>query len=376
MSMPVPSVLNRPTDAGAFAAQPPDRVVGYDVARALAICGMVLVHFCLAMARDTTTPRPLAWMLHALDGRATATFMLLAGIGVALRMKAAGDAGAARVRRALVRRGWALLAVGFVNLTIWPGDILRIYGVCMFLAAALPWRSRRVLLGIGSAFVAGFIVLFVCVDYGRHWDWHTLEYSGLWTPAGVVRNLFYDGFRSVFPWAGVFVLGGWLGTLPLHDRTVRRKVLCVAVVATVVAEVGSALGVGWFQRHPGALDGESARYLFGTDSMPPLPVFLTAALGAATIVICLCLALADRAAAAAPVRALASTGQMAFTWYVAHIVVGLGTVESLGLIGRCTLTVAAATGLGVFLVIVAISCAWRRFFRRGPLEAVLRRLEG
>src|SRR5258708_306836 len=126
MSASIPQVAK----SSSLAARPnPERdharIVGYDLARSLAICGMVLVHFCLAMAHDTTSPKPLAWMLHALDGRATATFVLLAGIGVALRMRLP-DNGAVdpamtanprrKVRRALVRRGLILLAIGFVNL--------------------------------------------------------------------------------------------------------------------------------------------------------------------------------------------------------------------------------------------------------------------
>src|SRR5690349_14458832 len=65
------------------AAPPPTlevrpRIVGYDLARALAILGMFLVHFPLVMARDLTRPASLAWVPRALDGRAAATFVVLA----------------------------------------------------------------------------------------------------------------------------------------------------------------------------------------------------------------------------------------------------------------------------------------------------------
>ena len=55
---------------------------GYDVARSFALLGMVLVHFALVMASNLNRP---AWLAHFIgfpDGCATATFLVLAGIGV------------------------------------------------------------------------------------------------------------------------------------------------------------------------------------------------------------------------------------------------------------------------------------------------------
>jgi len=61
-----------------------------------------------------------------------------------------------------------------------------------------------------------------------------------------------------------------------------------------------------------------------------------------------CLELGDRFAASWWVRALAATGQMAFTWYVAHILARLGTVLALGLTGQTSLATALANGDGLF----------------------------
>src|SRR5207237_854354 len=110
----------------------PQRVVGYDVARSLALLGMMVVHFGLVGAEDATTPNWLAWIFGLLDGRAAATFMVLAGIGLTLLSRRAVESGnrqaVARIRGIVARRGLFLLAIGFVNLAIWPGDILRVYG--------------------------------------------------------------------------------------------------------------------------------------------------------------------------------------------------------------------------------------------------------
>src|SRR3954465_2927713 len=104
------------------------RAAGYDVARSPAVLGMMVVHFSLVLAADRSGPAWLAEVLGFLDGRAAATFVVLAGVGVTLlSRRALADPDPqvlARVRGALVRRGLFLLVIGFINLRIWPGDIL------------------------------------------------------------------------------------------------------------------------------------------------------------------------------------------------------------------------------------------------------------
>src|SRR5436305_972421 len=67
------------------APAPHSRILGYDVARALAIAGMVLVHFCLVMSTSRGAPSGVARFIDGLDGRPAAIFVILAGIGLSLR---------------------------------------------------------------------------------------------------------------------------------------------------------------------------------------------------------------------------------------------------------------------------------------------------
>jgi uncharacterized membrane protein YeiB len=116
--------------SSAPSSAPAERVFGFDLARALAIYGMVVVHFSLTKAAERTAPGWLNLALGFLDGRAAATFVVLAGIGVTLMsyraVKGADPLAISNVRRALIRRGLFLLVLGFINLRIWPGDILRV----------------------------------------------------------------------------------------------------------------------------------------------------------------------------------------------------------------------------------------------------------
>jgi uncharacterized membrane protein YeiB len=354
------------------------RIPGFDVARSMAMLGMIVVHFGLVMAEDHTRPSWSVWIMHVLDGRAAATFVILAGVGLTLLSRRAvasrDDRALDPVRTTLIRRGVFLLAMGFVNLVIWPGDILRVYGVSLIVAAGLIDAPGRRLLGNALGFLLGFIALLLVVDYEANWDWSTMTYHRLWTPRGAVRSLFYDGFRSVFPWTGPLIFGMWLGRRDLRDRAVNTRVVLAAVATSTLAELVSWCLVMYFGAHPHGMDHETIQALFGTDSMPPLPLFLLSSGGAAVAVIALCVRAAEAWPRAPWVAPLAAMGQMALTWYVFHILVGLGTVVALGLATREPLPIGQACGLLFFSAAGVISWPWKRRFRYGPLEWVMRRL--
>jgi uncharacterized membrane protein YeiB len=123
------------------------------------------------------------------------------------------------------------------------------------------------------------------------------------------------------------------------------------------------------------MDAETVTALFGTESMPALPLFLLAAGSEAVAVIALCAQLADTGSARSW-QPLAATGQMALTWYFAHIVLGLGSVVALELTASQPLLAAAGCGVGFFAIAVLASWIWKMFFRYGPLEWVMRKAAG
>ena len=69
-------------------------------------------------------------------------------------------------------------------------------------------------------------------------------------------------------------------------------------------------------------------------------------------------------------------GQMALTWYVGHILLGIGFVVALGQVQRRPLPTAFVWGLSFFGLAVALSWVWKRFYRHGPLEWLMRKVAG
>lgn len=357
---------------------PSVRIVGYDFARAIAILGMIVHHFVMAMAADQKNPVWLARILGITDGRPAALFVILAGVGISLRSRRVVESSDAdRIsdeRRSLMRRGVVLLFLGFLNLLVWPGDILRVYGVSLFLAAGLIDASARRLLSVSVLFVAGFYVLFVLVDYEKNWDWSNLKYHGLWTPMGCLRNLFYDGFRSVFPWTGLLIFGMWLGRLDLRNHATNRRCLAISLTIMLLSEILSALCVWQLLTGESSLENqELVRALFGTESMPPMPFFVGAAGGFAVAVIAFSVRLTEVWWQNLFVKTMVATGQLALTWYIAHIYLGLGAVVALDALGNQTLGIAAACGTAFFVMAMCLSVVWKQWFTIGPLEWVMRR---
>src|SRR5260221_12391050 len=63
-----------------------ERVPGYDVARAVAICGMVLINlgvYLLGPPHGGAGEIVLRWVAHLPGGRASSLFVTLAGVGIA-----------------------------------------------------------------------------------------------------------------------------------------------------------------------------------------------------------------------------------------------------------------------------------------------------
>ena len=370
--------------------RPGQRLEGLDLARGLAIYGMVLVHFGHTMIRgDESSSALLSW----LDGRPATLFMFLAGIGITLltRSRVAGSADAVAtearpespdsraLRATLVRRGAFLLGVGFVNLALWPGDILRVYGISFIVAQAFVLSRVRVLLAASLAFFAVFVVLLVLVDYGAHWNWETMQYSGVWTPVGALRNLFYDGFRSVFPWAGVLLLGLAAGRLPLGNARLQRWGLAVGLFVFVGVSLLSSGLLSIALADPEVSTDEELQEvvaaLLGVSSMPPLLFFAASSLGAALAALSACLIVERRWPRLWFLRPFVAAGQTAFTLYVGHIYAGVFVVLALGWTVESDLEVWAIASV-YFAILASISLLIRLEGKRGPLEALLRRVCG
>ena len=356
------------------------RIVGYDLARALAVFGMVVVNFKIVMGAEDSGPTWLVDLVGLLSGRAAAIFVVLAGVGVSLISKKArvlGDRALLQSdRTVLLKRALFLFVVGLLYTPVWPADILHFYGIYLASSALLLSASTRRLLTLSGVLVATAAIMILFLDYGQGWDWKTLEYSGFWSPMGMVRHLFFNGFHPVVPWLSFLLVGMVLGRQDIQKASVRRRIFILGVIVAGVAEAGSRLLIRTLSESHVAAESETIVALFGTGPMPPMPLYVFAAAGTACAVIVAMVSVGLRYGEAIWLRPFVATGQLALSLYVGHVLVGMGALELMGRLENQTLPFSLLASMIFCIAGVQFSYLWRRRFERGPIEAIMRMCTG
>jgi uncharacterized membrane protein YeiB len=329
------------------------RLYGLDIARFFAFCGMVLVNF--RIAAQVTPGDDLASLLtNGLEGRAAALFVVLAGIGLTL---------ANTPKRVIAARAGVLFALGLGNLLIFDADILHFYA--LYFLIALPFLTaptRWFLWAASAALLIGFVGLLF-LDYEANWNWESLTYSNFWTLEGFLRHSFFNGWHPVFPWVGFVFLGMWIGRQDLALKSVQNRLIAWGLAGALLALL------------PGHLTQDpELREVLGTASIPPGPFYLIAASGSACLVIGLMLRLGNLLDRLGLAEWLATPGRMALSLYVAHILLGMGTLEAMGqLDGSLSPLAIFGYSLGFCALAMVLSWVWTLLATRGPLEALMRR---
>ncbi|MCF6225443.1 MAG: heparan-alpha-glucosaminide N-acetyltransferase domain-containing protein [Xanthomonadales bacterium] len=353
------------------------RIIGFDVARALAIFGMVFVNFKIAMNATTGSD----WLLQSvglLEGRASALFVVLAGIGISLmtrRARASNDSELiSQKRNSIIKRGLLLIAVGLAYSPIWPADILHFYGFYFLLAAFLFARTNRALLLAAIFSMLGFVVLLMLFNYETGWNWETLDYLDFWTVEGMFRHIFFNGFHPVFPWFTFVVIGIWLGRLDFNNADIRRRLMIFSFSLWAGVEILSKIIQPlMLQDLPQGVTIEDVGFLFGTGMMPPMPQYIIAVGSLAVFIITLCVSLTQGVKDKLAVTALYRTGQLALSLYLAHVVLGMGLLESIGRLENQSIDFAAASALAFCLAGIVFSYFWVKYLGAGPFERLFRK---
>jgi uncharacterized membrane protein len=340
----------------------PQRVAGVDLARGLAVIGMVAAH--LLWLEDFDFADAGTW-LAVVDGRSSIVFATLAGVSIGLvtggPRPLAPDAMRIARRRLAVRAGmlW-LLGIWLIATGVPVYVILPAYAVLFLLALPLVALGTRALLLIAGAIALVMPFVQVVLDGLPFWR----------TTAGSLLSAAL-GWNYPFPVWLAFVLAGL--------AVARAGILRTRVQLWMVA-AGSALTILGY-----GLDGAS-----GPDAVPARPTFWEAVWtaephssgllevigsgGFAIALIGLCV-LACRTVLTWVVLPLRAVGAMPLTAYTAQILAWalvafavLGTTTNL----RAFRDLEPFVPMTVWLVLACT--AWALLVGRGPLEWLVDRI--
>ena len=354
-----------------------DRIVGIDVARALAIIGMILVNFKIAFGDYGANW--LKTILGFFEGKAAATFVVLAGVGLAFMTNSAlANKDVTKLRTVQIRiakRALFLFLVGISYITIWPADILHFYGIYMLIVLLLLKQDKPLIFILTILFIGVYPFFMLMLDYNSGWNFQSFEYTDFWTIKGFFRNLFFNGFHPVVPWTSFMLIGFWFGKQNLNSEKFVKKALLISTTLFVLLTVISHVLISMLSDGSQAITDDLTAIL-GTSPMPPLPVYMFNGIAISIAVISACILIAKRFATNKIVDALKKTGQLALTFYVAHVVIGMGIVELIDpkKMGAYSIEFSVIYALVFSLACIFFSIVWRRYKKSGPLEWIMRRL--
>lgn len=360
------------------------RVLGVDVARGLALLGMVSVHIFAAVRQDGSL-HP-SYVIAA--GRSAALFAVLAGVGLALATGGQRRYDGPRLRAAragvLARAGLLMglgLALGQVHSP--PLVILAYYGLLFVVAIPCLGLSARALavLAVVSASLAPLLSHVLRMH---------LDASPIHEPGG--RHLFAEllltGTYPVLPWTTYLFVGLALGRIDLRRRATALWLVgggaALAVAAQVVSSrlLDAAGGVDRLRASvpsdpahaflQGDLDTVLRHGLFGTTpttdwrwllissphSSTTLDLVHTSATAAGVLGLCL---LVTRHAPRWLYLPLAATGSMTLTLYTGHV---LALTNGSPLLSDDRLQL----WLAHVVTVLVVATLWRSWVGRGPLE--------
>ena len=345
-------------------SQPRQRLRGVDAARAIAVLGMVMVHFGPNPTPDTA----LGNVYGVSHGRASVLFALLAGVGVALLVGDRLRGWPSLARGRLVLRGTLLLPLGLWLQGLDHGAlvILQYYAV-YFLFAALVLTLDRWLLAGGAAVLVGGPLGYLGGQMVVP-EWFTADPATLGDPISkIADDLLLTGTYPLVTWAAPLLFGLWLGRQDLAAPAVRWGLLFFGLVVAVAAASAADWLTAAFSEAFEQPGGPGFAYYLLTDTPHnQMPLWMLGAIGSACAVLGGMLLLADWLPRAT--WPLAATGQLALTVYVGHLLL----LDALLKLLKHETVPAASLSVGVFMLLVGAACTlWRAMLPRGPLEAAL-----
>lgn len=353
------------------------RIIGIDVARALAVIGMIIVNFKVVFGTNG-----LSWVksfASVFEGKAAATFVVLAGVGLALMTNSAlknNDRQKLKIARMrIAKRALFLFIVGLSYIAIWPADILHFYGVYMLFVLFLLSSKEKTILISTIVLILLYLLFISLFNYETGWDFSTLNYLDFWTFKGFLRNLFFNGFHPVIPWASFMLFGFWFGKQDLTNDRFIKKAFWVSSIIFIIIQVFSYFSISILSEGNQQSISELTE-IIGTNPMPPLPIYMFNGIAISVSIISACIIIGKRFSTNRIVLALNKTGQLALTFYVAHVIIGMGAVEIINPenMGNYTIVFSVTYALVFSLMCVLFAVYWLKNRKNGPLEWVMKKI--
>lgn len=341
----------------------PGRVAGVDLARGLAVIGMLAAHL-LWLQEPVDLLDPSTWGAVA-AGRSSILFATLAGVSMGIVTGGARPVGGDDLRRArgrLAVRAGILFAIGFVFVALSLPVIVILPAYALMFVLALPFLPLR-----APALFAIAAGLAVVMPFVHAWlDRMPFARTVVGHDLGLLVGWHYPFIVWIaFVLAGLAVARAGVARL--------RVQLWMLVGGTALAALGYGLGTTGAPRSAEAGSYWADVWTARAHSSGVLEVIGSGGFALAALAVCLLLCRTPLAWVVLPIRA---TGAMPLSAYVGQLValtvmlsVSFGELSALGALRD------RDPFWSFTLVTVAACTAWALLVGRGPLEWLTHKLE-
>jgi uncharacterized protein len=353
------------------------RIIGFDLARAYAILGMFIVNFNMVFGsyKDQSV---IGQFISLFSGNSSTVFVILAGMGIALMTNRSEYSiiEKNKLRSTILKRAVFLFIIGLLLSIIWSSDILHFYGCYMIIVSFLLFSEKKYFLFFAFLSVLIFHILIFVIPYETGWNFDKFLYKDFYTINGFIRNTLYNGWNSVFPWIGYFLLGMYLGRLNWTDFKIQLKMFLIGLTLYLTITI-----IQFISHH---ITISEDFYLFiNADYLPPFLPFILSTSGFGLMIISGFMYLGSKVGESQLAKDFAKTGQMTLTHYVSHVTLGMilfSILKNKSLSENVTMLQPSKP---IFILLFSItyfvfsywfSKLWIRHFKNGPLETIMRKV--
>lgn len=211
------------------------RLVGLDVARCLALLGMMTAHIVPKMVNGR-----IPWSQRLATGNSAALFAVLAGTSLALLTGGRAPHGGTRRATdsvAIAARALMIMTIGFAVDQLHPPGIaviLPYYGLLFVVGIPFLWMRPSRLFALGGVWMIAAPVISQLARIPNP----TADAGGGLRTLGVGGLLWRLGITGAYPaftWAGYLLCGLAVGRLDLRERSRAAWLLMVGVLTAVFA---------------------------------------------------------------------------------------------------------------------------------------------
>lgn len=358
------------------------RIHGIDLARAIAVLGMIYAH----LSSDDAESSPGQLMVSLTDSLPSALFAVLAGVSLAIMGTGPGREGGpvlATNRHRLLVRGLLLIAIGLALLMIQMSILVVLIPLGAAMIVLIPAVRAR------TSTLVTLTVTFLLAGPAAQ----------VLFPGAMEQSNLFGGAYPLLAWLG-YVTVGILAHRLLISRPVEQ------VVVLVIGAVGTFIGV-WLRdvlgRFGNSQAGMAQTYKSDPATLDNAPVLLNpvtytflspeghsgglidqlTCISASLAVISASLLLTRSETVTRVLYPLRATGSMGLSVYVIHVVTASmvmggftgGMIPYEVIAADYVFGAAYPVALAITIVVAVVAASlWKLKFRRGPLEELVNRM--